>query len=336
MIPHNKLTIGDEEGNAALRVLSSGWLAPGIEVTSFENELCAFLGLPESHAVAFSSCSVSLFCALQALGAKGKKVGFPVYVSRVLKGAVNLVGAEELLYDVSKDSPNIDLDAVNLSQPDLLIAPHMFGVPVDLPKIKGIDCIENCAHFLGGKVNGIFSGLSGKIGAFSFQATKLITSGGMGGALISADKEIIDWIRDYRDFDERRDMSTHLNFKMTDIQAAIGREQLKKLPSWIEKREELFQVYKSYGLPLLEATMNCQPIRYRAVLRTKKPREIINKLGQLDIKAIVPIEDWELIGSADSFPNAYELTQTTVSLPIYPTLTNEQARTIARVVEDCI
>ena len=336
MIPHNKLTIGEEESNAALRVLSSGWLAPGNEVRSLENELCHFLGLPEAHAVAFSSCSVTLFCALLALGAKGKKVGFPVYVSRILKGAVGLVGAEEFLFDISKNSPNIDLDAVNSTPPDFLILPHMFGIPVELTKIKGIDFIENCAHFLGGKVNGVSSGLSGKIGVFSFQATKLITSGGMGGALVSKDKEIIDWIRNYRDFDERLDMSMHLNFKMTDIQAAIGREQLKKLPSWIEKREELFQIYKTHGLPLFDASTNSKPIRYRAILRTKKSRKIIKKLSEFNIKAIVPIEDWELMGPAKSFPNAYELTQTTVSLPIYPLLTKDQATMIANIAGDCI
>ena len=125
---------------------------------------------------------------------------------------------------------------------------------------------------------------------------------------------------------------------MTDIQAAIGREQLKKYPRWIDIRENLYQLYKSFGLPLLDASpeADVSPIRYRAVLRTNNPSKIIKALEAHSVKAIVPIERWELISKDEKFVNAINLTQNSVSLPIYPDLTENKALEIAKIVSDAI
>lgn len=333
MIPHNKPTISEEEHVAVHRVLDSGWLAQGAEVESFENELCEFLGLTLGHAVAFSSCSVAHYFALWVLSAAGKTVAFPVYVSRVLRGAVAMSGGIENLLDVESNSPNIDLGLVSAISPDILIAPHMYGLPINLSGLGDIKIIENCAHCLGGKVNGIATGLQGVIGVFSFQATKLITSGGMGGMLVSKDKQLVDEVRAYRDFDNRRDMGAHLNFRMTDIQGAIGRAQLKKLPQWLDKRSKIFEIYKNEGLDMLDLSRDStgiKPVRYRAVVRTDFPQNSIQKLAAKGIKSIVPIEEWELLGTPENYPHALSLTKSTVSLPIYPTLTEDQAKKIAQ------
>ena len=337
MIPHNKPTISEEEHVAVHRVLDSGWLAQGSEVESFENELCEFLGLPLGHAVAFSSCSVAHYFALWVLSASGKTVAFPVYVSRVLRGAVAMSGGIESLLDVESNSPNIDLGLARAISPDILIAPHMYGLPINLSGLGDIKIIENCAHCLGGKVNGIATGLQGVIGVFSFQATKLITSGGMGGMLVSKDKQLVDEVRAYRDFDNRRDMGTHLNFRMTDIQGAIGRVQLKNLPQWLDKRSEIFEIYKNEGLDMLDISRDSKgikPVRYRAVVRTDFPQNTIQMLAAKGIKSIIPIEEWELLGAPENFPHALSLTKSTVSLPIYPTLTEGQAKYIAQCFKD--
>ena len=92
---------------------------------------------------------------------------------------------------------------------------------------------DNC-HALGAKINDNMVGLNGTVGIFSFYVTKLMTSGGQGGMLISKNKEYADAARDYREFDLRNDNKKRFNFQMTDLQAAIGREQLKKLPSLIK------------------------------------------------------------------------------------------------------
>lgn len=332
MIPHNKLTLGIEEKEAVTRVLNSGWLAEGMEVEAFENELCEFLELPAGHAVALSSGTAALYMALRALNAARKTVGFPVYVCSAVRNAVGMAGGRELLLDVAEGSPNLELTAVRRATPDILIVPHMYGLPVDLSKVGDIHIIEDCAQCLGARVRGVATGLQGKIGIFSFYATKLITSGGQGGMLVSRDKALVDYVRDYREFDCRRDRKHRFNFQMTDIQAAVGRAQLAKLPNMLRKRAVLFQIYAEAGLDLMDVdTLSgvYEPVRYRAVLKTTRPRALIDALAQNDIKAIIPIEKWELLGDNEDYPNAVRLTEITVSLPLFPSLTEEQASKIA-------
>ena len=326
MIQHNKPTLGIEEETAALKVLRSGWLAQGPEVESFENEFCKFIGLPNGHAVAVSNCTAALFLALWVLDAKGKKVIFPGYVCSALRHAVDMIGGFERLIDVGQNSPNLDPNSINQKDDDIVIIPHIYGIPVDSTQLQNTNVIEDCAQALGAKINKMPVGLHGKIGVYSFYATKLMTSGGQGGMFVSKDKSLVDKVRDYREFDYRTDKKRRFNFQMTDLQAAIGREQLKKLPSFLTRREEIFQKYKKAGLDLLDIKSddtNLVPVRYRAVMRTDNPQKIIKTLGNVGIKAIIPTEDWELLGEQSILPNALQLSRKTVSLPIYPTLTDE-------------
>lgn len=335
MIPHNRPTLGDEEKQAAARVLDSGWLAQGAEVEAFENELCEFLGLPADHAVALSSGTAALFMALWVLGAQGKRVAFPVYACSALRNAVAMAGGRELFLDVSEGTPNLDLDDAKRLAPDILIAPHMYGLPIDLSEVGDMQVIEDCAQCLGGEVRGLRTGQQGEIGVFSLYATKLITSGGQGGVLVSRNRQLADQVRDYRNFDCRRDKKKRFNFQMTDLQAAIGRAQLNKLPELLERRAHVFEIYKAAGLNMLdlpEASAKLKPVRYRAVIKTTSPETVLRVLAENEIRAIVPIEDWELLGEGSAYPNALHLARTTVSLPLYPTLTNSQAGKIVSCI----
>lgn len=326
MIQHNRPTLGIEEEQAAQRVIQSGWLSQGPEVESFENEFCKFIGLPNGHAVAVSSGTAALFLALWVLGAKDKKIALPGYVCSALRHAVGMIGGFEHLIDVAQHSPNLDLNNIDQTNDDIVIIPHLYGIPVDFTRLQNTNVIEDCAQALGAKINKISVGLHGKVGIYSFYATKLMTTGGQGGMFVSKDKSLVDTVRDYREFDYKSDKKRRFNFQMTDLQAAIGRVQLKKLPSFLARREEIFQKYKKAGLDLLDVRFNdthIVPVRYRAVLRTDKPEKIINLLAEAGVKAIVPTEDWELLGEQSALPNALQLSKETVSLPIYPTLSDE-------------
>jgi len=321
-IAHNKPTFDKAEEKAAIRVLRSSWVVQGKEVEEFENEFCAFLGLSKGHAVAVSSGTAALFLALTILGAKGKKVSLPVYACSALRNATVLSGGKEVLLDTENGSPNIDLIQLKKCGAKLAIVPHMYGLPVDISKVKGMDIIEDCAQALGASVNGIPVGLQGKVGIFSFYATKLMTSGGQGGMIVSKYRSIVDSVRDFREFDQRHDNKNRFNLQMTDLQAAIGRVQLNKLPSFLKRRSEIFEQYKRSGLDMLDLQKSdVQPIRYRAVLKTRDPNKIIRSLARKGIKAIVPIENWELL---KVMPNALKLTKGTVSLPLYPSLTDAE------------
>lgn len=327
MIAHNKPTLGKQEQQAVSKVLDSGYIAQGLEVERFENEFCDFLGLPQRHAVALSSGTSALFMALWSLKAKNKSIAMPVYVCSSLRNAVAMVQAKEVLIDNATDSPNISLNQLQKSNADIGIVPHMFGLPNEIQNIKDIDIIEDCAQSLGASIDNKKTGLIGKVGIFSFYVTKLMTSGGQGGMFVSKDKNIVDKVRDYREFDCRRDKKHRFNFQMTDIQASIGRVQLKQLPIFLERRQEIFAMYKESGLDLI-ASENNASVHYRAVIRINNPAEVKEKLLKQSIKTIIPIEDWELLDDGYKYRNSYNLTQTTLSLPIYPSLTNEDVLNI--------
>ena len=334
MIKHNSPTLGIEEEQAALKVIRSGWLAHGSEVEGFENEFCKFIGLPEGHAVAVTNGTSALFLALWALHAQDRKVALPVYACSSLRHAAAMAGAEEVLLDIAQGTPNISLDQLNQSGADIAIVPHMFGLPLDISVCKDIDVVEDCAQAIGASVDNVPVGLKGKLGIYSFYATKLITSGGHGGMVVSKDKTLIDSVRDYKEFDQRRDSKIRFNFHMTNIQAAIGRAQLKKLPGFLKRRGEIFRSYQEAGLRLLDVSSdNLSPVYYRAVLVAEQPRNIIKSLLDAGIGSIVPVEGWELLGEYALFPSASELTKQTVSLPIYPSLTNDEVDKIIAVVK---
>jgi perosamine synthetase len=332
MIPHNRPTLGLEEQRAADRVLASGWIAQGREVEAFENELCGYLGLPERHAVAVSSGTAALFLALWVLDAQGSAVACPAYACSALVNAIRLAGADPHFVDTAADSPNIDPSKLARATAGFSIVAHMFGMPVDISAAtkNGVVVIEDCAQALGASFAGAPVGVNGKVGIFSFYATKMITSGGQGGMLVSRDRGLADAARDYRQFDGRHDRKPRFNFQMADLQAAIGRVQLGKLPGFVARRDEIFARYRAAGFDLLDEKTSGVPVRYRSVVRTDNPRAIIDRLAQYDIKAIVPVEDWELLGAAEKYPNAAALTRTTVSLPTYPLLSDEE---LSRVLD---
>jgi len=333
MIPHNLPTLGAEEEEAAGRVLASGWVAQGPEVAAFENELCQFFGIPNGHALAVSSGSAALYLALVALDGAGKRVGLPVYACAALRNAIGLVGGNCVYLDSEAGSPNLDMAAANRAGIDILIAPSMYGIPVDLSGARSFKIIEDIAQSLGAEESGIRIGLRGELGICSFYATKLMTSGGQGGAVISHDKALIDRLRDYRQFDCRDDEKLRFNFQMTDLQAAIGRVQLEKLPLFIKQREEIFAIYRSAGLDLLDTTLpTFQPVRYRGVLRCPEPAKVIQALAASGVRAIVPVEAWELLDCPEKYLVANKMTHQTVSLPLYPILSPAEAGDIAAIV----
>jgi perosamine synthetase len=336
-VPHNRPTLGPEEEAAAVAVLRSGWLAQGAQVRALEDEFCAHLGLPPGHAVALSSGSAALFVALQALAAGGQRVAIPAYACAALAHACHWSGATPVFLDNAAGTPNVDLGAVQGCAAPVAIVPQMYGLPQDLAPLAGLRVVEDAAQALGARVHGVPVGLQGEVGVFSFYATKLMTSGGQGGMLVARSRALADAARDFREFDQRLDRLPRMNLQMTDLQAAIGREQLRKLPDFIARRAELYAIYQRAGLPLLDvAGAGLEPVRYRAVLKTGAPQAVIAALQAHGVRAIVPHEAWELQGDAARVPEAAALCAQTVSLPLYPSLAPQDARRIAAVVAELL
>jgi perosamine synthetase len=324
MIPHNSPTLGEAEKAAAARVIDSGWIAQGREVEAFEDEVCQYLGLAAGHCVALSSGTSALFLALWVLGARGKRVAIPVYSCAAVRNAVVMVGAEPVPIDLAQDSPNIDISQAADGRAEMIIAAHMFGIPTRLNRRESaVHIIEDCAQAFGAAIDGQPVGLNGTVGVYSFYATKMLTSGGQGGMLVSSDKSIADAARDYREFDCRRDRIPRFNLQMTDLQAAVGRVQLSQLEKFVRVRKRTYSLYSSAGLDLWpkEPQLGIEPCCYRAILRTADPARVIERLAGEGIRTIIPLADWELLAEPCGYPRAASLARTTVSIPIHPSLT---------------
>ena len=121
---------------------------------------------------------------------------------------------------------------------------------------------------------------------------------------------------------------------MTDIQAAVGRVQLNRLGEFIYKRKEIYSFYKEQGLPLWPDGFceTAEPCHYRALLKTEAPKELVRNLGENGISAIAPIEDWEILENPMDFPRADALSKALTSIPIYPSLSIDDAEKISETV----
>jgi len=339
VIPHNKPTFDKREIEAAASVLQRGWVASGVEVKNFENEICQYLGLPEGHCAVVSSGSAALYLALWALKATDKTVALPVYSCSALSNAVGLIGANPLYFDTGFDSPNIDFGDIVRSKikVDILIAPSIFGFPIEIPPHRTCMVIEDIAQALGAAVDGSPIGSRGDIGICSFYATKMITSGGQGGAVVSKEKEYIEQIKDYLHFDCRGDSLNRFNFLLTDLQAAIGRVQLNKLPTFLKKREMIIGAYRDFGINILGISdSRATSANYRAILKCVDPYSCIQALSNKGVRAIVPIEEFELLDKIKSYPNAVTFCKGTISLPCYPSLKIGEVKYIAESINNIL
>ncbi len=324
VIAHSKATMGRQEEQAAAKVIHGGFVGSGAEVSKFEYDFCRFLGLPEGHALALSSGTAARFLALMVLDAEGKTVAIPAY-STGLRKAVALAKAHAIAVDIKAGTANIDLVAAAKTKAEIIFVAHMFGVPALLIAIDGKHTIEDCTQALGAKVKGAHVGLASNIAVYSFAAGEIITCGGQGGMLVSKDLELINKARLYRDHDNN---GANFNFQLTDIQAAIGRVQLEKLPKLLARREDIFDAYKDTGFGILEwSDDDVTPVRQAAILQTEQAQAVILHLKEACVECIVPVDNISE-QEALSCPLAAQLSKSTVSLPIHPHLSNDEVREI--------
>lgn len=316
-IPHSAPAIGDAEVRAAERVLRSGYLAQGAEVAAFEEECAAIVG--RKHGIAVSSGTAALHLALSALGVQeGLRVALPSYACASLLTAVHSHRAKPVLCDVN---PEHTLDSAAVPEnAAAVIAVHLFGAKAAVPAGKCI--IEDIAQSIGGK-----TGRDGQVAVTSFYATKLVTTG-EGGMLFTDDQGIAEFARDRRDYDNRDDFVQRHNYKMTDLQAAIGRVQLQRLPEFIATRRAIAARYTEAfaGLPFERPADGDSHVYFRYVIGVDDREGLEAFLNGRGIEAKRPVyrPAHHYLGGA--FPNAERAHRRCLSLPVYPALVEDDVR----------
>jgi dTDP-4-amino-4,6-dideoxygalactose transaminase len=270
MIPIAKPYLGEEECEAARRAILSGWVTQGPEVLAFEEEFARFVGA--RFACAVSSCTTALHLALHALGVgPGDEVVTVSHSFIATANAVRYCGATPVFVDIDPATFNIDADLVEAAigpRTKAILPAHQMGFPCDLERIvaiadrHGLPVIEDAACAIGSelKVGGEWHRVGrphGRVACFSFHPRKVLTTGD-GGMLTTTDPVLDQRFRLLRQHGMSvSDLTRHaaarvvfeeypvlgFNYRMTDIQAAVGREQLKRLPAFLSRRAALADRY---------------------------------------------------------------------------------------------
>jgi dTDP-4-amino-4,6-dideoxygalactose transaminase len=356
--------ICEEARNAALRVLASGWLTTGPEVVEFERE---FAQLVEAdHAVAVSSCTAGLEIALRALQLpRDAKV---LTSTMTFCGAVHAIvhaGLHPILVDVNPDTLMPDAETVSaavraVGPVDAMVVVHFGGAPAPIREMAAAAnlpltrVIEDAAHAIGTKVGDRWVGSLSAATCFSFYATKNLPIG-EGGMITTYDPDLADRVRQIRIHGMSRDAwkrylpgsgwryevdTAGIKANMTDVQAAIGRAQLKHFPEWQERRVEVARGYdwrlsKIAGLRTPQWPSEGLHAWHLYVIRVEPEfgldrDHFISLLSERGVDCsvhFIPLHHQPYFQrmlaseSHQAFPNADAVFPTIVSLPFYPGLT---------------
>jgi dTDP-4-amino-4,6-dideoxygalactose transaminase len=271
-IPISKPYIGDEELEAIRAPLASGWVSQGPLVGEFERRFAEFAGV--SHAVATTSCTTALHLAVLALGAgAGDEVIVPAFTWVATANAVEYVGARPVFCDVELESYNVDpaqLESLVTRRTVGIVPVHLFGRAAAMEAVNevaerhGLWVLEDAACALGTRREGVHAGALGDAGCFSFHPRKSITTG-EGGMVATNDAAVASLARTLRDHGgSRSDLQRHsergsflladydvlgFNYRMTDIQGALGTAQMERA-DWI--LAERARLAASYGHALAQ------------------------------------------------------------------------------------
>jgi len=358
MIPISKPLLDEAEIKNATEVLKSGMLASGEWVNNFENAFADYIGL--KHAIATTSGTTALDIALKALNIKsGEDVIVPDFTFISTANAVLFQNARPVFVDIDEKTFAIDPgDVIEKISPKTkaIIGVHLFGHPFDVKAIREI-CedynlflVEDCAQAHGAEYEGQKVGGFGDAGCFSFYATKNMTTG-EGGIVTTNNEEIEEKMRILINHGQsQKYLHTTLgyNYRMTNIQAAIGLAQLGKLDEFNERRitnaECLNQGLKvSLKTPYKEKVVRHVYHQYVVKLEDDFPMsrdEFIRYLSENGIGSAVhyplPVHRqpmYQQLGyDRDQCPTATRLSEKVLSLPVHPALTDDNLRYICDTV----
>jgi perosamine synthetase len=247
MISAAKPEVGEDERAAVDRVMRSGMLAQGPEVAAFESEFSAFVN--NFHSIALNSGTSALHMSLLAVSiGPGDEVIVPSFSFAATANAVGLTGATPVFVDIELDYFATDpaaIEAAITPRTKAIMPVHLYGHPANMPVIAaiakkhGLLLLEDAAQAHAAAIEGVPVGAWGVAGSFSFYPTKNMTAG-EGGMVTTPSEDIARSIRLLRNQGMEKRYENEVigfNTRMTDIHAAIGRVQLTKLAGWTAKRQ---------------------------------------------------------------------------------------------------
>ena len=342
-IPHSRPSVAGSDIKAVSSVLESGQIAQGPSVDKFEKQFSDFIGKKETAAT--SSGTAALHLSLLTLGVKGgDEVIVPSFVCTAVLNAVLYTGATPVVADIDPGTYNISVDAVRgmiTQKTKAVIVPHMFGCPAEIDQLSGlgIPLIEDCAQSVGASFKGKKAGSFGLVSVFSFYATKVLTTG-EGGMVVSDSEDIIARVKELREYDQKKEYELRFNYKMTDIQAALGLSQLSLLEDLLDRRERIalryFNEFQGFPFSLPIRKEGREHIYYRFVIKTSEDASpFLEKLQQRKVMGRRPVFiPLHVCLGLEGFSRTMEAWKRTVSIPLFPSLTENEVEKIVAVVRE--
>jgi dTDP-4-amino-4,6-dideoxygalactose transaminase len=374
IVPFSPPLVGEEEIAEVVDTLRSDWITTGPKTKRFETEFAAKVGARE--AVALSSCTAGLHTALLAHGiGPGDEVITTPMTFAATVNVIEHVGARPVLADVVPSSLCIDpvkVEAAVTPRTRAILPVHFAGHPVEMDALEAIAeqhslvIIEDAAHALPAKYHGRVIGSGKHLTAFSFYATKNMTTAE--GGMLTGDPELLDRVRILSLHGMSRDawkrysghgswhydiVAPGFKYNMTDIQAAIGLHQLKRLDHFQQRRGEVTAAYNQAfaevgGLQIPVTQTEVQHAWHLYTLRLNDQTLRINRdtfIEEMKSRGVacsvhfIPIHlhsyyKNKYAFAADDFPVAYDNYRRILSLPLNPSLTDGQVTTVIEAVLD--
>lgn len=372
-IPITKPYLGEEEKELISKVIDSGWVSQGPKVAEFEEMFAEYVGA--KHAVATTSCTTSLHAALSVSGVgHGDEVIVPSLSFIATANSIVHCGATPVFVDIDPETCNMDAGKIEeaITKKTKAIMPvHQMGLPADLDAIKSIAeknnliIIEDAACAIGSAYKGKRIGGHGNAACFSFHPRKVITTG-EGGMITTDDPDIASRLRRFRHHgmsipDLERHTSQQVvieqylevgyNYRMTDLQAAMGIVQMEKLSGIIKKRQHIAESYnrafsnigylhvpvipeyvtlhnyQSYWLEILDNSPVSRPDLMQSLLK----RGISTRRGIMAIHK----EPCYLMYNV-TLIETERITAKTIILPLYPSMTDEETRHVISSISEIL
>lgn len=373
-VPLSDVKFGIEEINVVTAVLESGWLTMGAVTAEFEKEFAAYTGA--KHALAVSNATVALHMACLRLGiGPGDEVIVPSLTFVATANAVRYTGATPVFADITSENDlTISLESIERTltpRTKAVMVMHYAGYACDMPRIlawaeeHGLPVIEDAAHAAGSFLDGKHLGTWGKTGCFSFFSNKNLSTG-EGGMIVTDDDGLAERFRLLRShgmtsltWDRHQGhawsydvVATGYNYRIDEIRSALGRVQLAKLEANNTRRRELVALYRELlaeltptvtvpfrGHPGVSAGHIMPALLPRGADRLRfmegmKARGIQTSIHYPPIHTFTTFK--ENARGADQLPVTDDVAAREVTLPLYPTLTDDQVKLVVEAARDLL
>ena len=373
IIPYGRQWVDASDIREVIKVLKSDWLTQGPKIKEFEDALCKYTGAKYAVAVSSGTAALHISCLAANIKRGDEVITSPItFVASA--NSILYCGGKPVFADIQKDTANIDPEEIKKKinpNTKAIIPVHFAGHPCDLEEIKKIAekhnllIIEDAAHALGAeyKKSKIGSCKYSDMTIFSFHPVKHITTG-EGGAVLTNQKDLYQRLLLFRNHGITKDkkkmakfdgpwyyemQKLGFNYRITDLQCALGINQLKKLEKYIERRRELVSIYNKELFKIDKIILPVEKpyvksswhIYYIRLKDASKRRLIFEELQKSNIGVQVhyipvylqPYYQKNFGHKVGDYPKAEDYYQSTITLPLYPKMMNSEIQYIINILE---